>query len=128
MDFAQRLDKIMKERNISNYEMSKKTGISDSLIGYWRKGERTPKADNIINISNFLEVSTDYLLGKSEQPTIQVNNNNTTISGKQENTYNAETKEIKLDEISAELLEQFRKLSFKDKAEIMIEINKRLED
>ena len=65
MEFAQILDKTMTEKNISNYEMSRKTGISDSLIGYWRRGKSVPKADNLLAISKFLEVSVDYLLGNT---------------------------------------------------------------
>ena len=62
MTFAQILTNIMKEKKISAYKMSKDTGISDSLIGYWRKGERIPNAENLILISNYLEVTIDYLL------------------------------------------------------------------
>lgn len=73
MKFAEILTKIMKERRISAYKMSKETGISDSLIGYWKKGERVPNAENLILISNYLEVTIDYLLtGKSNETIIEL--------------------------------------------------------
>lgn len=106
MDFAQRLDEIMKKRNISNYEMSKRTGFSDSLIGYWRKGERVPKADNLLNLSNFLEVSTDYLLGRSEEQNICKKSISTTIIN-----------ELHPDE--QELLDNFNKLSEQSKGRLL---------
>lgn len=62
MPFAQILDDLLIERGLSNYQISKDTGISDSLIGYWRQGKRIPKADNLLQLANYLEVSTDYLL------------------------------------------------------------------
>ncbi len=68
MIFAQMLTNIMSEKNISAYKMSKETGISDSLIGYWKKGDRVPNAENLILISNYLEVTIDYLLtGKCDE-------------------------------------------------------------
>lgn len=66
MPFAQILDELLIERGLSNYQISKDTGISDSLIGYWRQGKRIPKADNLLQLANYLEVSTDYLLTGTE--------------------------------------------------------------
>lgn len=120
MNFSQKFDIILKERNISNYEMSKRTGISDSLIGYWRKGERVPKADNLIIISNFLEVSVDYLLGISSTPNIKNIQSSNIVNGNNGNhsplTIHSEEK---LDEMSAELLKMFNDMSFEEKMEIL---------
>lgn len=68
MPFAQILNNLLTERGLSNYQISKDTGISDSLIGYWRQGKRIPKADNLLQLANYLEVSTDYLLTGTEVP------------------------------------------------------------
>jgi len=62
MKFAQILDKLMNERDISAYKISKETGISDRLIGYWRKGEKLPGAENLLIIADYFEVTVDYLL------------------------------------------------------------------
>lgn len=118
MNFAQTLDKMMKERNISNYEMSKKTGISDSLIGYWRKGERVPKADNLLNIANFLECSVDYLLGRTDEPQkinydVENHGDNNGAINNQVNSTNTP------DGISKEMLVKFEELNFTDKVKVM---------
>lgn len=118
MNFAQTLDKMMKERNISNYEMSKKTGISDSLIGYWRKGERVPKADNLLNIANFLECSVDYLLGRTDEPKkinydVENHGDNNGAINNQVNSTNTP------DGISKEMLVKFEELNFTDKVKVM---------
>ena len=68
MDFQHTLNAYMNSRNISNYKMSKDTGISDSLIGYWRSGKRKPTLDNLIILSNYLGVSIDELV-KDMKPT-----------------------------------------------------------
>ena len=122
MNFAQTLDKTMKERNISNYEMSKKTGISDSLIGYWRKGERVPKADNLLNIANFLECSADYLLGRTDVPNGYSNNN---ISNS-DNVAFGENAQVKVqsknsmnDEIITEFENILNSLTLNEKADLI---------
>lgn len=120
MNFAQILDKTMKERNISNYEMSKKTGISDSLIGYWRKGERVPKADNLLNIANFLECSVDYLLGRTENSqTINGNNVVNTSNSGNNNTNNVSIGKASSEDIS-EITEMIKKLSLIERSKVIL--------
>ena len=62
MQLAQILNNLMESKSISAYKMSKDTGISDRLIGYWKKGEKRPSAENLMIISNYFGVSIDYLL------------------------------------------------------------------
>lgn len=74
MKLSQILDKLMSERNISAYKISKATGISDRLIGYWRKGEKLPGAENLLTIANYFGISVDYLLTGNEKssPTVEL--------------------------------------------------------
>ena len=60
MQLAQILNNLMESKSISAYKMSKDTGISDRLIGYWKKGEKLPSAENLMIISNYFGVSIDY--------------------------------------------------------------------
>lgn len=75
MKLSQILDKLMTEKDVSAYKISKATGISDRLIGYWRKGEKLPGAENLLTIANYFSVSTDYLLTGQEKSstTIELN-------------------------------------------------------
>lgn len=74
MKLSQTLDKLMSERDVSAYKISKATGISDRLIGYWRKGEKLPGAENLLTIANYFGISVDYLLTGKEKssPTNQL--------------------------------------------------------
>lgn len=74
MKLSQTLDKLMSERDVSAYKISKATGISDRLIGYWRKGEKLPSAENLLTIANYFGISVDYLLTGKEKssPTNQL--------------------------------------------------------
>ena len=70
MDFAQRLNSIMEARSFSAYRISKDTGISDSLIGYWRRDEKQPTKDNLVKLADYFDVSVDYLLGRTDNPEV----------------------------------------------------------
>ena len=74
MKLSQTLDKLMSERDVSAYKISKATGISDRLIGYWRKGEKLPGAENLLTIANYFGISVDYVLTGKEKssPTNQL--------------------------------------------------------
>ena len=41
MKFAENLNEYLDSHDISNYRIYKDTGLSDSLIGYWRKGQKS---------------------------------------------------------------------------------------
>lgn len=59
----------MKERRISNAELSRGTGIKTNTISDWKTKGTNPSADNIVRICDFLQISTDYLLtGKDNSP------------------------------------------------------------
>ena len=57
MQLAQILNNLMESKSIYAYKMSKDTGISDRLIGYWKKSEKLPSAENLMIISNYFGVS-----------------------------------------------------------------------
>lgn len=73
MKLSQILDALMTEKDISAYKIGKATGISDRLIGYWRKGEKLPGAENLLTIANYFGVSVDYLLTGQEKSSPAIN-------------------------------------------------------
>ncbi len=75
MRFNQILNNYMSSRNISNYKISKDTGISDSLISYWRSGKRKPTLDNLITLSDYLGVSIDFLVKGTNSPSSLLDTN-----------------------------------------------------
>ena len=58
--------KLLQERGISTYRLTKDTGISNGLINGWTKGTGTPSGDNLVKLADYLGVSTDYLLTGKE--------------------------------------------------------------
>lgn len=81
MNFSQKLCFLMDSQKISAYKMSKDTGISDRLIGYWRKGEKLPNAENLIIIANYFNTPIDELLGRTDNKNGYSNNSNSFNNG-----------------------------------------------
>lgn len=67
MEFMERLDQLMKEQKIRDNFFVKCGIVSNGAIGKWRKGESNPSVPAVIEISNFFGVTTDYLLGLSDE-------------------------------------------------------------
>jgi len=61
--FAQRLESVMKEKNMRQHELCKLTGISKSFISSYLAGRFSPKADKLAAISRVLGVSEGWLMG-----------------------------------------------------------------
>ena len=60
--------KIIQEKGITAYRVAKETGISPTVFSDWKSGKSFPKIDKIKKIANYLNISEDYLLGKSDSP------------------------------------------------------------
>lgn len=63
-----RLVSLRKEKGLSREELSIKLGVSYSTIAKYESGSREPDIEMIDKIANLFEVTTDYLLGRSDQP------------------------------------------------------------
>ncbi|MGI5949848.1 transcriptional repressor LexA [Peptoniphilus sp.] len=62
-NFVVRFNKILEEKNISQTELSKLTGITQSSISDWKNGKYTPKQDKINILAKALNVSPAWLIG-----------------------------------------------------------------
>lgn len=62
--------KYLRETNrISQIEFAKKIGVSNAVLSRYESGDRRPDYDTLQLIADFFEVSTDYLLGRTDIPT-----------------------------------------------------------
>lgn len=58
--------KLLDEKGIKAYDISKATGISSSTLTDWKMGRTTPKQDKLKLIADYFGVSLDYLLTGKE--------------------------------------------------------------
>jgi transcriptional regulator with XRE-family HTH domain len=67
--FADRLKKARKRKNMYQKELAAALGVSRSAVTSWETGARVPEFETLKLLADVLEVSTDYLLGRTDDPT-----------------------------------------------------------
>ncbi len=72
-----RLRGLREKRNITQVRLSTELEVSQETISAYENGKAEPKIDKLIKIANFLNTSTDYLLGRidDESPLVDLANN-----------------------------------------------------
>ncbi|MCL1631102.1 helix-turn-helix domain-containing protein [Sporolactobacillus sp. CPB3-1] len=55
------------ERQLSQMEMARQLNISNAQLSRYESGARKPDPDMIVQIADYLSVSADYLLGRTER-------------------------------------------------------------
>ena len=68
--FVERFGDILQNKDITAYRVAKETGISQGLMAEYKKGIKTPTAENLVKIADYLGVSVDYLLCRTDNPEI----------------------------------------------------------
>ncbi len=64
--FAERLKELRKEKNLTQNEFAKILHIKQQSYARYELNTSEPSYEMLVKIANFFEVSTDYLLGKSD--------------------------------------------------------------
>ena len=64
MSFGENLKKLRKRANFSQTELAKLLDINQYNISFWEIGRSEPNIEQLIKLSEILNVPTDYLLGK----------------------------------------------------------------
>ncbi len=70
MDVARRIRDLLTDRDIKYRTLARTFGLGDSTLGGYLRGARTMPYDVFVQIADYLEVSADYLLGRTEIPDI----------------------------------------------------------
>lgn len=61
-----RIKELRTEKGVTQKEIATQTGISRSVISEYEAGKAEPTANVVIKLADFFDVSTDYLLGRSD--------------------------------------------------------------
>ena len=57
------------KKGLKNADVAKATGIPKQLFSDWKKRDSTPKAETLLKIADFLDVSVEYLVsGREPEP------------------------------------------------------------
>lgn len=70
MDFPARLRQVRLERKLTQEQLGKHIQVTKVSISCYENGSRTPDMETLQRIADVLDVSVDYLLGRT--PTVKV--------------------------------------------------------
>lgn len=110
MSFGNNLKKIRQEKNMTQEELAKKINTSRSNIANYENDKNMPSIDILNKLSEILNCTTDYLLGKSNiKNTRELDFEEELLNiGLNMKDYNPPTKE------QQEKIEEFAKFVLKD--------------
>lgn len=63
-EFPRRLRRLRERRRMNRKALGECCGLSKNMIGMYESGEKEPSIRALVEIADFFEVSTDYLLGR----------------------------------------------------------------
>lgn len=75
MTIVDRIFKLKEERNLTSKDVELGAGLANSTLSQWKRGKGKPSLENLIKISVFFHVTTDYLLCLSDDPGSTQHNN-----------------------------------------------------
>lgn len=64
--FSDRLKNLREEKKILAKELASSLNVEPATITNWEKGKRFPREDMLIEIADFFDCTTDYLLGRTD--------------------------------------------------------------
>ncbi len=67
MEFSERLKNLRKQAHLTQVDVAEKLGISQQAYASWERGIKKPTQENLVKISQVLNVSIDYLVGNTEE-------------------------------------------------------------
>ena len=74
-----RLKRLRKERKLTQTELGNIINVTKVSISGYENGDRTPDTDNLRRLADFFGVTTDYLLGRSDDPNLTEKEDNNKI-------------------------------------------------
>lgn len=124
VEIAQKIKETAKSKNVVLKTMLEDIGMNKNAISTMISRGSFPQADNLAKIADYLNVSTDYLLGRTDYSNIENNivgsNNNVNSNNTNSNNSNCNNTIFEPDIVSA-----YMSLKTQDKLEIQLDIMKR---
>lgn len=68
-NFCDRFAAMRKERNLSQNALAKELNVTRKTVGDWESSRCLPNFDSIIALACAFDVSADYILGLTNDPT-----------------------------------------------------------
>lgn len=65
--FSLRLKGLRESHNLSQQSFANIINVSQSTVGMWESGKRTPDSEMLAKIADYFDISVDYLIGRSNE-------------------------------------------------------------
>ena len=66
-EFKTRLRQARESRGLTQADLAKKAGLQAAAVSHFETGQRSPSFENLRKLSDTLNVSVDYLLGRIDE-------------------------------------------------------------
>lgn len=62
----EKFSKLLQEKDLTAYRVSKDTGVSQQTLSDWKKGKSQPKTDKLRKIAKYFDVPVEYFTDEEE--------------------------------------------------------------
>lgn len=66
--FGERLRELRQARSVSQMQLAAALGLTQNSIGMMERGQRGTTIEKVVLLAEYFHVSTDYLLGVTDDP------------------------------------------------------------
>lgn len=67
---AKRLRYLRERNGLAQKYVAKKIGVKNNTLSGYESGRREPDSETLNELADFYEVTTDYILGRSDEPSL----------------------------------------------------------
>ncbi len=60
--FGQRLEKLLRDRHMTQKELAEKAGVTEAAMSHYIKGDRTPRSSVLARIAMALDTTSEFLM------------------------------------------------------------------
>ena len=72
LNFGNKLKELRNQNKMTQQQLAVQIGVSKSVISYYELQERIPSPEILLKLASVVHVSTDYLLGVSNDKVLDV--------------------------------------------------------
>lgn len=72
LNFGNKLKELRNQNKMTQQQLAAQIGVSKSVISYYELQERIPSPEILLKLASVFHVSTDYLLGVSNDKVLDV--------------------------------------------------------
>ena len=111
-----RIATLRKINKLSQYELADRLGFSRGKLANYEQGSRQPDYETLQKLADFFDVTTDYLLGRTDNPDLKRTANNNKYDSLDE--LNKLIKEFGIEDSGFFDIDQWKNLSPEDIDEV----------